>query len=166
MDSRGRSSRCAGPAGNVCYHTPDLDYFNLKSLDQLPALAEIRDLETLNAELGFTDPLPAGLIDPADVAQATESTESAKSESLEHDQEPVSGLAEAAGQALEAVSQASAGGLSVVGGTEHSTSPNVSAGSDENLKESLDEDSDMQPESLLWWICWVNVYRTTTGNRS
>lgn len=124
-----------------------LDYFNLKSLDQLPALAEIRDLETLNAELGFTDPLPAGLIDPADVAQATESTESAKSESLEHDQEPVSGLAEAAGQALEAVSQASAGGLSVVGGTEHSTSPNVSAGSDENLKESLDEDSDMQPES-------------------
>jgi len=35
-----------------------LDYFNLKSLDQLPALAEIRDLETLNAELGFTEPLP------------------------------------------------------------------------------------------------------------
>jgi segregation and condensation protein B len=30
-----------------------LDYFNLKSLDQLPALAELRDLETLNAELGF-----------------------------------------------------------------------------------------------------------------
>lgn len=30
-----------------------LDYFNLKSLDQLPALAEIRDLESLNAELGF-----------------------------------------------------------------------------------------------------------------
>jgi segregation and condensation protein B len=36
-----------------------LDYFNLKSLDQLPALADIRDLETLNAELGFTDPPPA-----------------------------------------------------------------------------------------------------------
>ncbi len=35
-----------------------LDYFNLKSLDQLPALAEIRDLETLNAELGFSEPLP------------------------------------------------------------------------------------------------------------
>jgi len=32
-----------------------LDYFNLKSLDQLPALAEIRDLDTLNAELGFGD---------------------------------------------------------------------------------------------------------------
>jgi segregation and condensation protein B len=35
-----------------------LDYFNLKNLDQLPALAEIRDLETLNAELGFSEPLP------------------------------------------------------------------------------------------------------------
>ncbi|MFT4517959.1 MAG: segregation and condensation protein B [Halioglobus sp.] len=35
-----------------------LDYFSLKSLDQLPALAEIRDLETLNAELGFSDPIP------------------------------------------------------------------------------------------------------------
>lgn len=34
-----------------------LDYFNLKNLDQLPALAEIRDLETLNAELGFGEPL-------------------------------------------------------------------------------------------------------------
>ncbi|MEM1112132.1 MAG: SMC-Scp complex subunit ScpB [Pseudomonadota bacterium] len=37
-----------------------LDYFNLKTLDQLPALAEIRDLETLNAELGFSEPLPEG----------------------------------------------------------------------------------------------------------
>jgi segregation and condensation protein B len=36
-----------------------LDYFNLKTLDQLPALADIRDLETLNAELGFSDPAPA-----------------------------------------------------------------------------------------------------------
>jgi segregation and condensation protein B len=35
-----------------------LDYFNLKSLDQLPALAEIRDLDTLNAELGFSEPVP------------------------------------------------------------------------------------------------------------
>jgi segregation and condensation protein B len=34
-----------------------LDYFNLKSLDELPALAEIRDLETLNAELGFSESL-------------------------------------------------------------------------------------------------------------
>jgi segregation and condensation protein B len=42
-----------------------LDYFNLKNLDQLPALAEIRDLDTLNAELGFSDP-PAGAGDASD----------------------------------------------------------------------------------------------------
>jgi segregation and condensation protein B len=34
-----------------------LDYFNLKNLDQLPTLAEIRDFDTLTAELGF-EPLP------------------------------------------------------------------------------------------------------------
>jgi segregation and condensation protein B len=34
-----------------------LDYFNLKNLEQLPALAEIRDFDTLTAELGF-EPLP------------------------------------------------------------------------------------------------------------
>ncbi|MEE4659305.1 MAG: SMC-Scp complex subunit ScpB [Halieaceae bacterium] len=34
-----------------------LDYFSLKSLDQLPALAEIRDFDTLTQELGF-DPIP------------------------------------------------------------------------------------------------------------
>lgn len=30
-----------------------LDYFNLKSLDQLPTLAEIRDLDTMEPELSF-----------------------------------------------------------------------------------------------------------------
>ncbi|MEH6550841.1 MAG: SMC-Scp complex subunit ScpB, partial [Pseudomonadales bacterium] len=30
-----------------------LDYFNVKSLDELPTLAEIRDLDSLSAELGF-----------------------------------------------------------------------------------------------------------------
>jgi len=45
-----------------------LDYFNLKTLDQLPALADIRDLETLNAELGFSDPAPGA--EQADAAAA------------------------------------------------------------------------------------------------
>lgn len=43
-----------------------LDYFNLKSLDQLPVLADIRDVETLTAELGF-EPLPE-----SDAGQAAE----------------------------------------------------------------------------------------------
>ena len=42
-----------------------LDYFNLTSLDQLPALAEIRDLETLNSELGFSEPVAPVEGDPA-----------------------------------------------------------------------------------------------------
>ncbi len=60
-----------------------LDYFNLKTLDQLPALAEIRNFETLTAELGFTDVLPTlEAIAPAgaDPEQA-EGTESGGSES-------------------------------------------------------------------------------------
>ena len=61
-----------------------LDYFNLKSLDQLPALAEIRDLETLNAELGFSEPLPdqAGESSPGlSVVGGTEHTPSDDDES-------------------------------------------------------------------------------------
>jgi len=33
-----------------------LDYFNLKSLDQLPPLAEIKELENLSGELGLEVP--------------------------------------------------------------------------------------------------------------
>lgn len=35
-----------------------LDYFNLKSLEDLPTLAEIRDLDSLNTELNLEDNLP------------------------------------------------------------------------------------------------------------
>jgi segregation and condensation protein B len=35
-----------------------LDYFNLKSLDELPPLSEIRDLGELEPQLPFEDPLP------------------------------------------------------------------------------------------------------------
>jgi len=46
-----------------------LDYFNLKSLDQLPALADLRDLETLNAELGF-EPLTEGSSEDGETPEA------------------------------------------------------------------------------------------------
>jgi len=70
-----------------------LDYFNLKSLDQLPALAEIRDLETLNAELGFSEPL-----NPDSTDVAAEQAEDADGDGDGDDSSP---------------------GLTVVGGTEH-----------------------------------------------
>jgi hypothetical protein len=50
-----------------------LDYFNLKSLDQLPALADIRDVETLNAELGFSEPVGDSTAQAAPEAPATPS---------------------------------------------------------------------------------------------
>ena len=37
-----------------------LDYFNLKSLDQLPPLAEIKELDNLSGELGLETPQPGG----------------------------------------------------------------------------------------------------------
>lgn len=37
-----------------------LDYFNLKSLDQLPPLAEIKELDNLSGELGLETPRPEG----------------------------------------------------------------------------------------------------------
>jgi segregation and condensation protein B len=42
-----------------------LDYFNLKNLDELPSLAEIRDLDSMNGELELegADTLSIDLID-------------------------------------------------------------------------------------------------------
>jgi segregation and condensation protein B len=37
-----------------------LDYFNLKSLDELPTLAELRDIDSINAELDLGDVPPSG----------------------------------------------------------------------------------------------------------
>jgi segregation and condensation protein B len=36
-----------------------LDYFNLKSLDQLPSLVELKDVESMNPELQFDAPQPS-----------------------------------------------------------------------------------------------------------
>ena len=49
-----------------------LDYFNLKSLDDLPTLAEIRDIESLNAALDLGDGAP---LPPASDASADDEVE-------------------------------------------------------------------------------------------
>ena len=86
-----------------------LDYFNLKNLDQLPALAEIRDVETLNAELGFTDPEPDAPRPGQDTGKAD-------------------GEAESGGP-----------GLTVVGGTDHVPAGQVEPESVEALAEAVEE---------------------------
>ena len=46
-----------------------LDYFNLRSLDELPTLAEIRDLDAMEPELSFPDSKPAAA-EPGAIAVA------------------------------------------------------------------------------------------------
>jgi segregation and condensation protein B len=63
-----------------------LDYFNLKSLEELPSLAEIRDLDTINPELDFSGPAPGASIlgldqvpgEPQSTDQAEAGTEAVK----------------------------------------------------------------------------------------
>ena len=60
-----------------------LDYFNLKSLDQLPPLAEIKELDNLSGELALevpeqasdTDAAPDGEGDTSQSGTETEDTE-------------------------------------------------------------------------------------------
>ncbi|HEU4603902.1 MAG TPA: SMC-Scp complex subunit ScpB [Steroidobacteraceae bacterium] len=89
-----------------------LDYFGLKSLDQLPTLAELKDVETIGVqlELPAAEPPPAVAAaedaDPADArANADESTESnveAEASAVESTE------AEASGESVEAESDSDA----------------------------------------------------------
>lgn len=45
-----------------------LDYFNLQSLDELPTLAEIKDMDTLEPELDLEQATPASRADEAEAA--------------------------------------------------------------------------------------------------
>lgn len=47
-----------------------LDYFNLRSLDELPTLAEIRDLDAMEPELSFPDSKPADSANSGAIAVA------------------------------------------------------------------------------------------------
>jgi len=68
-----------------------LDYFNLKSLTELPALADLRDIDTINAELDLQVPTVPSIpvansedeSDDSDVALSTE--ENASTEEVKHE---------------------------------------------------------------------------------
>lgn len=68
-----------------------LDYFNLKSLDELPSLAELRDFETINAELDLQ--LPGLEIAPEDAVDAAP-TDLVDEEVAEEDNEEVTPASE------------------------------------------------------------------------
>lgn len=135
-----------------------LDYFNLKSLDQLPALAEIRDLETLNAELGFTEPVPgteAASEGDAEAGAEVGEVSAAGSESVHatedalHDEGAESGeLVESAVSAVSNDAQTTPG-LTVVGGTEHKPDAESESGSEpEAQADSAQAPSDDKEMSL------------------
>ena len=65
-----------------------LDYFSLTKLDDLPPLAEIRDLEDLNVELGLPEPSPQ-----SDLVEDLHEADAGASEA----QESAAAIAEAAG---------------------------------------------------------------------
>ena len=59
-----------------------LDYFNLKSLDQLPTLAELKDVETVGVQLEFnTNELSAATTDAMDATDAAEQAADAELQS-------------------------------------------------------------------------------------
>lgn len=81
-----------------------LDYFNLKSLDQLPPLSEIRDLAELEPQLEFDGPKPVSLpIEDADIPQLTK-PEDADSDEAKSEMESASNSID---EALDIVATAS-----------------------------------------------------------
>jgi segregation and condensation protein B len=97
-----------------------LDYFNLKTLDQLPALAEIRDFDTLTAELGFADLEE----NPAVQEELGEDGDTSELETTESDNndENVTGITVELDLEPATQSESTAGAaLAVVGGTEYAT---------------------------------------------
>ena len=66
-----------------------LDYFNLKSLDQLPPLAEIKELDNLSGELGLELPQAPGDGRPNDGAPHDDVAHGdVAHDDVAHDEEP------------------------------------------------------------------------------
>jgi segregation and condensation protein B len=64
-----------------------LDYFSLKSLDELPTLAQLRDIESINAELDFGDGAMQAQVTPEAPVVAPRLVESLEPEQDEGDGE-------------------------------------------------------------------------------
>jgi segregation and condensation protein B len=69
-----------------------LDYFSLKSLDELPTLAQLRDIESINAELDFGDGAVQAQADAPPQAPAPRLVEDLSSEQDEDDGEAEAGV--------------------------------------------------------------------------
>jgi len=104
-----------------------LDYFGLKSLDELPTLAELRDLDEINRELDLSDPDAAVQAAGSDDNEST-AAETGDLDSQEPDAEGVDGGAVADTRAGEADSA----GESVVGPPAGEAAPQALGGEAES----------------------------------
>jgi segregation and condensation protein B len=77
-----------------------LDYFGLKRLDDLPSLAELRDIDSINVELDLGEPAPAGASDVGSDEGSDEDHREAGAEQPAADAEEVS-QEQAAGSGIE-----------------------------------------------------------------
>ncbi|MCA0900613.1 SMC-Scp complex subunit ScpB [Microbulbifer agarilyticus] len=110
-----------------------LDYFNLKSLDDLPTLAEIRDIESLNAALDLGDGAPA----PEGDAQAAEAGAEDAAEAEVADETVAEDAGEAAAQDADEHSDEVA--------DEH-----IDHDIDEDADEEIDEETDEEPVATFY----------------
>jgi segregation and condensation protein B len=127
-----------------------LDYFNLKSLDELPSLAELRDLESLNHEMVFeTPPVPASLPMPDDEDAATEEPIYAQTEVHEGEMQPVEAQQESS--ADDSKESLSLNEPNTVSADEHDDIDDESAGfsAQSGQHASVEEDATAETETLM-----------------
>jgi segregation and condensation protein B len=109
-----------------------LDYFNLKSLDQLPTLAEIKDLDSIHPELALDENAEKG-----EAGQTDEDSASDDSEGDDTVAEPQD----------EAAEQAESDDVSIEAANEDSIE-SAAAESDEDVVEQvINEDTEFQEET-------------------
>lgn len=110
-----------------------LDYFDLKSLDELPTLAELRDIDSINAELDLREPVPGDAA--VEIQQASAEFESDES------------AGEAADQAGDEIATAvhddeTAATDEPVAGTGEARHEEAAADETQTEREGLDDDTD------------------------
>lgn len=123
-----------------------LDYFNLKSLEQLPTLAEVRDLDKISAELDArlqqNQPQAALPLEATAAADTTTDTTAATSDS-----EPAE--TETRAEVVVTDDQRSAAGAAEDAGTQDAVSQDVGAPDDVSLEEDTTADHDADDENPM-----------------
>ncbi|MBY6211132.1 SMC-Scp complex subunit ScpB [Microbulbifer agarilyticus] len=118
-----------------------LDYFNLKSLDDLPTLAEIRDIESLNAALDLGDGAPV----PEGDAQAAEAGAEDAAEAEVADETLAEDAGEAAAQDADESSEETVGEVA-----DEDIDHDIDEDTDEDADEEIDEEIDEEPVATFY----------------